>query len=40
MLGKRMSLEEIAADLNARDVPAIHGTNEWTAASVPKAFVS
>jgi hypothetical protein len=40
MLGKRMSLEAIAAQLNAEDVPAIHGTNEWTAASVRKAFVS
>jgi len=27
MLGKRMSLEEIAARLNAKKVPAIHGTN-------------
>ena len=40
MLGERMSLEEIAVDLNARNVPAIHGTNTWTAASVRKAFVS
>ena len=40
MLGRRMSLEEIAADLNAHDVPTIHGTNTWTAASVRKAFVS
>jgi DNA-binding transcriptional MerR regulator len=40
MLLRRMSLEEIAADLNARQVPAIHGTNTWTAASVRKAFVS
>jgi len=40
MLRKRMSLEEIAADLNARKVPAIHGTNTWTSASVRKAFVS
>jgi hypothetical protein len=40
MLAKRMSLEEIAADLNARKVPTIHGTNRWTASSVRKAFVS
>jgi hypothetical protein len=40
MLGKRMSLEEIAEKLNAEKVPTIHGTNRWTAASVRKAFVS
>jgi hypothetical protein len=40
MLGKRMSLEEIAKKLNAQKVPTIHGTNRWTAASVRKAFVS
>ena len=40
MLGKRMSLEEIAENLNAKKVPTIHGTNRWTAASVRKAFVS
>jgi hypothetical protein len=40
MLGKRMSLEEIAEQLNAKKVPTIHGTNRWTAASVRKAFVS
>jgi hypothetical protein len=40
MLGKRMSLEEIAERLNAENVPTIHGTNRWTAASVRKAFVS
>jgi hypothetical protein len=40
MLGKRMSLEEIAAELNARRVPPIHGRNRWTASSVRKAFVS
>jgi hypothetical protein len=40
MLGKRMSLEEIAEKLNADNVPTIHGTNRWTAASVRKAFVS
>jgi Recombinase len=39
MLGKRMSLEEIAGELNAKKVPTIHGTR-WTAASVRKAFVS
>jgi hypothetical protein len=40
MLKKRMSLEEIAARLNAQKVPPIHGTNRWTANSVRKAFVS
>jgi hypothetical protein len=40
MLGKRMSLEEIAARLNEQKVPPIHGTNRWTASSVRKAFVS
>jgi hypothetical protein len=40
MLGKRMSLEEIAEKLNAEKVPTIHGTNRWTAASVRTAFVS
>jgi hypothetical protein len=40
MLGKGMSLEEIAEQLNADKVPTIHGTNRWTAASVRKAFVS
>lgn len=40
MLGKRMSLEEIAEKLNAENVPTIHGTNRWTGASVRKAFVS
>ena len=40
MLGKQMSLEQIAERLNARKVPTIHGTNRWTAASVRKAFVS
>ena len=40
LLGKRMSLEEIAEQLNVEKVPAINGTNRWTAASVRKAFVS
>jgi hypothetical protein len=40
MLGKRMSLEEIAKELNVKKVPTTHGTNGWTAASVRKAFVS
>jgi hypothetical protein len=40
MLGKRMSLEEIAEQLNVKKVPTIHGTNRWTAASVRRAFVS
>jgi hypothetical protein len=40
LLAKRMSLDEIAEQLNAENVPTIHGTNRWTAASVRKAFVS
>jgi DNA-binding transcriptional MerR regulator len=40
LLGKRMSLQEIAEKLNAEQVPTIHGTNSWTAAAVRKAFVS
>jgi hypothetical protein len=40
LLAGRMSLEEIAEKLNAENVPTIHGTNRWTAASVRKAFVS
>ena len=40
MLGKQMSLEEIAADLNARKVPTVKDAVEWTPASVRKAFVS
>jgi hypothetical protein len=33
LLGKRMSLEEIAEELNAEKVPAIHGTNTRIRAS-------
>jgi hypothetical protein len=40
MLRKRMSLAAIAEHLNAHDVPPVHGTKRWTAASVRKAFVS
>lgn len=40
MLAKRMSLDEIAEQLNADEVPTMHGSNSWTAASVRKAFVS
>lgn len=40
MLRDGMSLEDIAADLNARKVPPVHGTNRWTAGSVREAFVS
>ena len=40
LLGKKMSLDAIAAHLNAKKVPTIHGTNRWTASSVRKAFVS
>jgi len=40
LLAKRMSLDDIADELNAKKVPTIHGTNRWTPASVRKAFVS
>jgi len=41
MLGKRMSLDDIADKLNAQKVPTtIHGTNQRTESSVRKAFVS
>ena len=40
MLAKRMSLEDIAGELNQKKVPPIHGTNQWTPSSVRKAFVS
>ena len=40
MLAKRMSLVEIADELNRKSVPPIHGTNRWTPSSVRKAFVS
>jgi hypothetical protein len=40
MLAERLSLEDIADELNRRKVPTIHGTNRGTAASVRKAFVS
>jgi hypothetical protein len=40
MLRERMSLDEIAGELNARKIPTIHGADRWTAASVRKAFVS
>ena len=38
MLGKRMSLAEIAEKLNVEKVPTIHGTNRWTAASVQEGI--
>jgi hypothetical protein len=40
LLLRRRSLQEIAAELNAKKVPLIPGTNRWTAARVRKAFVS
>src|SRR6478672_6425494 len=40
MLAKRMSLEEIAVELNEHAVPTIYSTNRWTPATVRKAFVS
>lgn len=40
MLAKDKSLDDIAAALNKKSVPTIHGANKWTAASVRKAYVS
>jgi hypothetical protein len=40
MLGKRMSLEEIAETLNVKKVPTIHDTEQMDSCSVRKAFVS
>ena len=40
LFAKRLSLEKITEKLNAEKVPTIDGTDEWTDASVRKAFVS
>lgn len=40
MLAKGKSLAEIAETLNRKAVPPAHGTNQWTAAMVRKAYVS
>ena len=40
MLAKRMSLVDIADELNRKKIPPMHGTNQWTPSSVRKAFVS
>lgn len=40
MLGKGMSLDQIAVRLNQKSVPPPHGANRWSAPSVRKAFVS
>jgi hypothetical protein len=40
LIAKGKSLVEIAETLNRRDVPPVHGTNQWTAAMVRKAYVS
>ncbi|MGH2579401.1 MAG: hypothetical protein ACRDGP_00945 [Actinomycetota bacterium] len=40
MLGKGMSLEEIAEKLNVSREPAPHGRNTWSAPTVREAFVS
>lgn len=40
LLAKDKSLEEIAETLNRKKVPPIHGTDQWTAALVRKAYVS
>lgn len=40
LLANGKSLEDIADALNREDVPPAHGTNQWTAAMVRKAYVS
>ena len=40
MLGKGMSLEKIAENLNLKGIRKPHGSVTWTATSVRKAFVS
>ena len=40
LLAKGKSLVEIAETLNRKHVPPAHGTNQWTAAMVRKAYVS
>jgi len=40
MLERRVSLGDIADELNAKNVPTIHGTNRWTAGSFGRRFVS
>lgn len=40
MIERKMSLEEIAEKLNQRGVRTPHGSAEWSAATVRKAFVS
>ena len=40
LLAKGKSLEDIADTLNRKGVPPAHGTNQWTAAMVRKAYVS
>lgn len=39
-LAKGKSLADIAEFLNRKGVPPAHGTNQWTAAMVRKAYVS
>ena len=40
LLSEGKSLEDIADTLNRKGVPPAHGTNQWTAAMVRKAYVS
>ena len=40
LLANGKSLDEIAETLNRKGVPPAHGTNQWTAAMVRKAYVS
>jgi hypothetical protein len=40
LLANGKSLGDIADALNREDVPPAHGTNQWTAAMVRKAYVS
>ena len=40
MIEKKMSLEEIAEDLNRRGIRRPHGSATWSATTVRRAFVS
>jgi hypothetical protein len=40
LLARGKSLQEIAEELNRKDIPVPHGRNRWTAITVRKAYVS
>jgi DNA-binding transcriptional MerR regulator len=40
LLEKGLSLEQIAAELNRKQIRRPHGSQTWTPAAVRKAFVS